>query len=59
MNAKEVAFAEDLSVAGSFNGIKNYWEKSTATGSNMATSLTYEILSDSKRKNDGSAKFIH
>ena len=50
MNAKEVALAEDLSVAGSFNGIKDYWEKSTAIGPNMATSLTYEILSDSKRK---------
>ena len=32
MNAKEVVFADDLSVAGSFNSIKDYWDKLTAIG---------------------------
>ena len=30
MNAQEVAFAEDFSVADSLNKIKDYWDKSTA-----------------------------
>ena len=30
MNAKEVVFADDFSVAGSLNSIKNYWGKLTA-----------------------------
>ena len=33
MNAKEVVFAEDFSVADSLNSIKNYWDKLTAIGS--------------------------
>ena len=32
MNAKEVVFAEDFSVAGSLNSSKDYWDKLTATG---------------------------
>ena len=32
MNAKEVAFADDFSVADSLNIIKDYWEISTAIG---------------------------
>ena len=30
MNAKEVAFADGFSVAGSLNSIKDYWDKLTA-----------------------------
>ena len=30
MNAKEVVFADDFSVAGSLNSIKDYWDKLTA-----------------------------
>ena len=30
MKAKEVVFADDFSVAGSLNSIKNYWGKLTA-----------------------------
>ena len=33
MNAKEVVFANDFSVAGSLNSIKDYWDKLTAVGS--------------------------
>ena len=32
MNAKEVAIAEDFSLAGSLNNIKDYWDKLTAIG---------------------------
>ena len=32
MNTKEVVFADDFSVAGSLNCIKNYWGKLTAIG---------------------------
>ena len=32
MNAKEVVFADDFSVAGNLNSIKNYWDKLTAIG---------------------------
>ena len=32
MNAKEVVFADDFSVAGSLNSIKDYWDKLTAIG---------------------------
>ena len=32
MNAKEVVFSDDFSVAGSLNSIKDYWDKLTATG---------------------------
>ena len=30
MNTKEVVFADDVSVAGSLNSIKDYWDKLTA-----------------------------
>ena len=30
MNAKEVVFAGDVSVAGSLNNIKDYWDELTA-----------------------------
>ena len=33
MNAKEVVFEDDFSVADSLNSIKNYWDKLTAIGS--------------------------
>ena len=32
MNAKEVVFADDFSVADSLNSIKGYWDKLTAIG---------------------------
>ena len=32
INAKEVVFSDDFSVAGSLNSIKDYWDKLTATG---------------------------
>ena len=32
MNAKEVVFSGDFSVAGSLNSIKDYWDKLTAIG---------------------------
>ena len=32
MNAKEVVFADDFSIAGSLNSIKDYWDKLTAIG---------------------------
>ena len=51
MNAKKAVFADDFSVAGSLDRIKDYWDKLTAIG------LKYgyfpkpkPILSDSKRK---------
>ena len=31
MNAKEVAFADNFSIAGSLNSTKNYWDKLTAS----------------------------
>ena len=31
-NAKKVAFADNFSVAGSLNSIKDYWDKLTAIG---------------------------
>ena len=31
LNAKEVVFVEDVSLTGSLNNIKDYWNKSTAT----------------------------
>ena len=39
MNAKEVAFEEDLSVADSLNSIKDYQEKLTAIGSKYGNLL--------------------
>ena len=33
MNAQEVVFADDFSVAGSLNSMKDYWDKLTAVGS--------------------------
>ena len=32
MNAKEVVFADNLSLAGILNCINDYWDKLTATG---------------------------
>ena len=32
MNAKQVVFADDFSVAGSLNSIKDYWDKLIAIG---------------------------
>ena len=32
VTAKEVVFADDFSVAGNLNGIKDYWDKLTAIG---------------------------
>ena len=32
INVKEVVFADDFSVAGSLNNIKDYWDKLTAIG---------------------------
>ena len=32
MNAKELIFADDFSIAGSLNSIKDYWSKLTAIG---------------------------
>ena len=32
MNAKEVVFADELSVAGNLNSIKDYWDKLTTIG---------------------------
>ena len=32
MNAKELIFADDFSIAGSLNSIKDYWDKLTAIG---------------------------
>ena len=32
MNAKEIVFLDDFSVAGSLNSIKDYWDKLTAIG---------------------------
>ena len=39
MNAKEVVFSDDFSVAGSLNSIKDYWGKLTAIGQSTVTSL--------------------
>ena len=33
MNVQEVAFADNISVAGGLNSIKNYWNKLTGTSS--------------------------
>ena len=32
MNAKEVVFADDFTIAGSLNSIKDYWDKLTTIG---------------------------
>ena len=32
MNAKEIIFADDFSVAGNLNSIRDYWDKLTAVG---------------------------
>ena len=59
MNAKEVAFADDLSVTGSFNIIRDYWVKLTAIGPKDGyfpkPTKSYPIV---KEKNDGSARYI-
>ena len=59
INAKEVVFADDFSVANSLNSIKDYWEKLTVIG------LKYSYFSKPtkfylivKEKIDGSTKRI-
>ena len=42
MNAKEVVFPDDLSVAGSLNNIKDYWDHLTAMAQNTVTSLNLQ-----------------
>ena len=44
MNAKEVVFADDFSVAGSWNSIEDYQDKLIA----IDPKYSFEILSDSK-----------
>ena len=39
MNAKEVVFAGNFSVAGSLNNMKDYWDKLTAIGPKYGYSL--------------------
>ena len=59
MNSKEVAFADDFSVAGNLNSFKDYWEKLTAIDLKYACSpkptKSYLIV---KEKTDGSKKTI-
>ena len=59
MKAKKIAFAEDLSVAGSFNSITDYWEQLIAIGPKYGyfskPTKFYLIV---KEKIDGSEKFI-
>ena len=60
MKAKKVVFAEDLSFAGCFNSIKDYWEQLIAIGPKYGyfpkPTKFYLIV---KEKIDGSEKFIH
>ena len=56
MNAKEVVFVNNFSVAGSLNSIKDYWDKLTAIAQNTVTSLKSCVIV--KEKIDGSAKLI-
>ena len=44
MNAKEVVFADNFSVAGSLNSIEDYWNKLTAIGPNTVTFLNLRNL---------------
>ena len=44
INAKEVVFADDFSVAGSLNSIKDYWDKLTTIGPNTVTALNLRNL---------------
>ena len=59
MNAKEVVFADNFSVGGSLNSIKDYWDKSTAISQNYGyfpkPKKSYLIV---KKQIDASAKVI-
>ena len=44
MNAKEVVFADNFSVAGSLNSIEDYRDKLTAIGPNTVTFLNLRNL---------------
>ena len=59
MNAKEVSFANNFSVTGSLDIIKDYWDKLTAIGPKYGYFLkpakSYLLV---KKKINGSAKFI-
>ena len=59
MKTKKVVFAEDLSVAGNFNSIKDCWEQLIAIGPKYGyfpkPTKFYLIV---KEKIDGSEKFI-
>ena len=44
MDAKEVVFADDFSVARNLNSIKDYWEKSTQLAQNTVTLLNLRNL---------------
>ena len=58
MNAKEVAFANNFSVTGSLDIIKDYWDKLTAVGPKYGyfpkPTKPYLLV----KKTDGSTKFI-
>ena len=54
MNAKEVIFAGDFSVAGSLNSIKDYWDELTAIGPEYGPKSYLIVL----EKNDGRTKLI-
>ena len=53
MNAKEVVFADDFSIAGSLNSIKDYWDKLTAIGPKYGyfpkPTKSYLIVKEKKR----------
>ena len=59
MNAKEVVFSDNFSVAGSLNSIKDYWDKLTAIGPKYGyfpkPTKSYLIV---KEKNWWNAKLI-
>ena len=60
MNSTEVVFADDFSVAGNLNSIKDYWDKLTAISPKYGyfpkPMKSYLIVKG--KKNDGSAKLI-
>ena len=60
MNAKEVVFADDFSVAGSLNSIKDYWDKLTAIGPKYGyfPKPTKSYLVVKEKKVNKSAKLI-
>ena len=61
MNAKEVAFADDFSVAGNLNSIKDYWDKLAAIGPKYGYFIKPKksyLIVIVKYKNYGSTKLI-